>query len=64
MATDKTFTGFKIPNEVLAKAKYIAWFERETLTAKIVDYLDSEILKFEKKNGAITDEQIKKSAKK
>lgn len=61
ISPDKTFTGFKIPNDVLEKAKYIAWFQRKALTSKIVDFLKVDIASFEKKNGSITPAQIKES---
>jgi hypothetical protein len=59
MASAKTFTGFKIQNEVLEKAKYIAWFERKTLTSKVEEFLENDISKFEKKNGLIAKDQLK-----
>jgi pullulanase/glycogen debranching enzyme len=63
MATN-IFTGFKIPDNTLAKVKYIAWHDRVTLTDMVVKHFENDIAEFEKKNGAITDEQLKKVAKK
>lgn len=57
-------TGFRIPEEMLGKAKYIAWFERETLTARVLALLEADIAKWEKKNGAITPELVAKAEKK
>jgi hypothetical protein len=59
-----TQTGIRIPDETLSKAKYIAWFERETFTDRLVTLLDADISKWEKKNGPITPEQISQSEKK
>lgn len=59
-----TQTGIRIPDDTLSKAKYIAWFERETLTDRLVNLLDADIVKWEKKSGTITPEMIAKSEKK
>jgi len=59
-----TQTGIRIPDDTLGKAKYIAWFERETLTARLVELIDVDIAKWEKKNGAITPEMIAKATTK
>lgn len=64
MATIKTPTGIRFPEETLNKLKYIAWYERTTLTDRIIGIADEDINKWEKKNGAITPDQIKKALKK
>jgi len=62
--TPTTQTGLRFPDDLLNKLKYIAWFERETFTDKVISMTEAEIKSFEKKNGAITDDQIKKALKK
>jgi len=59
-----TQTGIRIPDDTLSKTKYIAWFERETLTDRLVNLLDADIARWEKKNSPITPEMIAKSEKK
>jgi len=59
-----TQTGIRIPDDTLSKAKYIAWFERETFTDRLVALLDADITKWEKKNGVITPELAVKAVKK
>ena len=61
---ETTFTGIRVPDETLSKAKYIAWFERETFTGRVLNLIDADIAKWEKKNGAITPEMISKAVKK
>lgn len=53
-------TAFKMEESDLQKAKYVAWFERTTLTGIITDDLKKRITKFEKENGEITPVMIKK----
>ena len=64
MQFKSTFTGIRMPNTTLKKAKYIAWFERETFSSRVINLIDNDITKWEKKNGAITESQIKQAIKK
>jgi predicted DNA-binding protein len=59
-----TQTGIRIPNENIEKLKYIAKVTYVTFTDVVNDSLNDTIGKFEKKNGVITEEQIKKVLKK
>lgn len=62
MAT-ANITGFRIPEETLSKAKYIVWFERETLTERVLALLEADIAQWEEKNGVITPELAAKAVK-
>lgn len=57
----KSVTSFRLKSLVRDKILYMAWYERENITDIVNKVLESEIAKFEKKNGVITDEQIKKA---
>lgn len=59
-----TITGFRLPESIAEKAKYIAWYERETFTDQVVRLLENHVAAWEKKNGPITSELIAKSKKK
>lgn len=63
MATSKII-GFRIPDDIQGKAKYIAWFERQTLTDRVIELISSDIKKWENENGQITPDMIAKSVKK
>lgn len=57
-------TGMRFPADLLEKLKYIVWHDRTTFTDKVVEMTEAEVNKFEKKNGEITADQIKKALKK
>ena len=46
--------------EQLNKLKYVAWFDRTTVTSIITEDAARRILRFEKENGSITAAMIKK----
>ena len=56
MATKQT--GIRFEEESLLKLKYIAWFDRTTVTDIIATETDAKIKDWEKTNGAITPKQI------
>lgn len=56
----KALSNFKMEESELQKAKYVAWFERASLTGMITEDLKKRIAKFEKDNGAITAAMLKK----
>jgi len=64
MPYKSTFTGIRFPDATLKKAKYISWFERETFSARVINLIENDIAKWEKKNGTITEAQIKQAMKK
>jgi len=51
----------RISTETMDKLKYIAWFDRESFTDLIIAMSEEKIKKFEKANGAITDELLEKA---
>lgn len=51
----------RMPEDVLSKVKYIAWHDRETNTAVFIAACEALIKTWEKKNGGITDDMIKKA---
>lgn len=55
-----TQTGFRVPDELIGKLKYIAWSEITSMNAEAEKAFKSHIEKWEKKNGAITKEMIGK----
>lgn len=52
---------FRIEEDILNKLKYIAWFDRDTITDTYINAVSEKIDKWEKKNGKITDEMIEKA---
>lgn len=56
----KEMTGFKMDIDRLNKARYVAWYERTSLTALITEDLNKRVDGWEKKNGEITEAMIKK----
>ena len=56
----KKLVPFKMDEDQLKKAKYLAWYERTTLTGVITEDLTKRINKFEKEHGEITAAMIKK----
>ncbi len=55
---------FRLPEDLLQKLKYIAWHDRKSITDTYVEGITDQIKKFEKVNGAITEDQISKALKK
>lgn len=55
---------FRVEEELVGKLKYIAWFDRESITDVYVKSTTEYIGRWEKKNGPITDELLKKAQKK
>lgn len=49
----------RIDEEMLKKLNYVANYEGRSLNSHILVQIRSSILKFEKENGVITDEDIK-----
>lgn len=54
-------TGIRFPSDEHMKAKYIAWFDRTTVTDIVVDLVAQKIKDWEKKNGKITSAQIEQA---
>lgn len=59
MATKQT--GIRFNEDLLNKLKYAAWHERVTLTEYITGACEKAIATFEKKQGGITDKELKEA---
>lgn len=63
MTTELKQTGIRFPSEVLDKMKYIAWFDRRTVTNTIVIACEEYINEWESANDPITKDKMKKVKK-
>lgn len=61
MATSKKNVNFRQDVEIINKLAYIAWHDRETVTDIYNSLAEAHIKKWENKNGAITDKQLKEA---
>jgi len=50
----------KIEEATFDKLKYVAWFDRTTVTAMLTEDANKRIAKFEKEHGSITPAMLKK----
>lgn len=55
----KKLIAVRLPLRTIGKLKHIVWYDRTTFTDKVNVMAQSEIEKFEKANGIITEDQIK-----
>ncbi len=53
----------RLDDEIISKLKYVAWYERETITDVYTTLAEDRIKAFEAKNGPITAEQLSKLKK-
>lgn len=49
----------RLDKELHSKIKYISWHETTTVTSIVTSAIEKEVKAFEKKHGAITEQQLK-----
>lgn len=64
MASNKSQTGLRFPEELLEKIKYVAFMERRSITNTVLIGMEEFIKNWEVENGAITPALLKKVPKK
>lgn len=51
----------RLTKPTFLKFKYLAWYNKDTMSEAVGVFIDKEIAAFEKKHGPITDELIKEA---